>query len=114
MDDEAPIRALLRTALQSDGHQVMDAADGRAGLTLYRQQRVDLVIIDILMPELNGLDTIIELTREFLDVKIIAISGAPSGAGQLGHARFLGACRTFQKPFVLKELLSAVRYQLTH
>jgi two-component system chemotaxis response regulator CheY len=65
MDDEAPIRTWLLVALQSAGYVVVEAFNGHEGLRLYRQQPADLVIVDILMPELNGPDTIIALTREF-------------------------------------------------
>ena len=68
MDDEAPIRTLIRTALESVGHEVMEAANGHDGLALYRQRPADLVIADILMPELDGLDTIIELMQEFYQI----------------------------------------------
>jgi len=77
IDDEAPVRAVVRSALGSAGYEVMEASNGREGLALFRQRPPDLVIADILMPELNGLDVIMELTREFLDVKVIAISGVP-------------------------------------
>lgn len=57
IDDEAPLRALLGTALQPAGHDVVEASRGREGLALYRQKPADLVIVDLLMPELSGLDT---------------------------------------------------------
>ena len=114
MDDEAPIRALLSTALQSAGYVVVEASNGREGLRLYRQRPVDLVIVDILMPELNGPDTIMALTREFLDIKVIAISGVFSEDYMKKTARLLGARQMFRKPFLIKELLSAVRYELAH
>ena len=59
IDDEAPIRALLRTALEAAGHEVVGAANGRIGLALYRHRPADLVITDIVMPELNGLDRLL-------------------------------------------------------
>jgi DNA-binding response OmpR family regulator len=59
MDDEAPIRALLSQALQSAGYAVLEASNGREGMRLYRQSPAELVLVDILMPELNGFDTII-------------------------------------------------------
>ena len=65
IDDEKLIRALLRSVLEGAGHQVSEAANGRDGLGLYRQQPVDLVITDIAMPERNGLELILDLTREF-------------------------------------------------
>ena len=76
IDDEEPIRALLRTTLEAAGNEVTEAPNGRIGLELYRHRPTDLVITDILMPELNGLDMLLELTREFLHAKVIAISGA--------------------------------------
>jgi DNA-binding response OmpR family regulator len=114
IDDEAPIRALLSTALQSAGYAVVEAANGREGLRSYRQMPADLVIVDLLMPELNGSDTIIELTREFLDIKVIAISGVFGEEHLRKTARLLGARRTLRKPFGIEELLSAVRYELAH
>lgn len=115
IDDEASIRALLRTALQSAGHDVMEASRGREGLALYRHKPGDLVIVDLLMPELNGLDTILEFTREFLNVKVIAISGMDQGdQSLLSTARLLGARQSLRKPFGIEELLCAVRYELAH
>lgn len=114
MDDEAPIRTLLRTALESAGHRVIEASDGRSGIDLYRRHSPDVVITDILMPDLNGLDTIIELTREFLNVKVIAISGMRAESGMLDTAKLLGARHTLRKPFSVQELLRAVQYELAH
>jgi two-component system response regulator (stage 0 sporulation protein F) len=114
IDDEAIIRVLLRSALEASGHEVTEATNGREGLDLYRKKPVDLVITDILMPELNGLDMLMELTREFLDAKVIAISGAGGERNVLDVAKLLGARRTFPKPFSIPDLLSAVRYELDH
>ena len=98
IDDEAPIRGLLRSALESAGHEVMDAADGHAGILLYRQSSADLVVTDLRMPKMNGLEVILALTKEFLNVKVIAISGVPSEASQLSVARLIGARHIMQKP----------------
>ena len=114
IDDEEPIRALLRTALEAAGHEVMGAANGRVGLALYRHRPADLVITDIVMPELNGLDMLLELTREFLHAKVIAISGAGEEKNVLDVAKLLGARQTFQKPFSMPQFLGAVRYELEH
>ena len=114
IDDEEPIRALLRTVLEAAGHAVMEAPNGRIGLMLYRHRPPDLVITDILMPELNGLDMLLELTREFIHAKVIAISGAGGEQHDLDVAKLLGARRTFQKPFSMPQLLDAVRYELDH
>ncbi len=114
IDDQESIRALLRDALEGDGHEVLEAANGRLGLELYRKQSADLIITDILMPEMNGLELMLELTRSFLNVKVIVMTGDLAGMGRLDKAKLLGACQTFQKPFDMKELLRAVRYNLAH
>ena len=114
IDDEESVRALLRFALEAAGYEVVEAANGRQGLELYRQRRADLVITDIAMPELNGLDMILELMHEFLHAKVIAISGVGREKNVLDNAKLLGARQTFQKPFSMPQLLRAVRYELEH
>ena len=87
---------------------------GVNGWRLFRRHQPDLVIADIHMPELKGLDLIMELTREFLDVKVIAISGVPEYQRLLDAAKRLGARQTLHKPFAIQDLLSAVRSELAH
>ena len=100
--------------LKRQGYKVMEAPNGRIGLELYRLRPTDLVITDILMPELNGLDMILALTRQFLHAKVIAISGVGGETNDLDVAKLLGARRTFHKPFSMTQLLDAVRYELAH
>jgi two-component system response regulator (stage 0 sporulation protein F) len=114
IDDEEPIRALLRTTLEAAGYEVTEAANGRLGLERYRHRPTDLVIADLLMPELNGLDMILELTREFLHAKVIAISGGGGEQNMVDVEKLLGVRRTLQKPFSMTLLLDAVRYELEH
>ena len=114
IDDEESIRALLRTTLEAAGYEVVEAANGREGLERYRLNPTDLVITDIAMPELNGLDMMLALTRQFLHAKVIAISGVGGEATGLDTAKLLGARRTFHKPFSMPQLLDAVRYELDH
>jgi len=114
IDDEDTIRGLLRAVLETEGYEVTEAANGRIGLEQYRQKPTDLVITDILMPELNGLDLLLELTRDFLDAKVIAISGAVEHSNVSDVAKLLGARQTLQKPFDLPLLLGAVQYELAH
>jgi two-component system response regulator (stage 0 sporulation protein F) len=115
IDDEPAIRTLLRTLLEHAGHTVTEATNGREGLALHRQQAADLVVTDIYMPEFNGLDLLLELTREFFNAKVIAISGAQGGqASGLNVAKLLGARQTFQKPFSLEQFLAAVQDELAH
>lgn len=115
IDNEPAIRTLLRIVLEGAGHAVTEASNGREGVALYRQRPVDLVITDIHMPEMNGLDLILELTREFLHVRVVAISGGlGENTSMLDVAKLLGARQTLQKPFSVKALRSAVEYELAH
>jgi DNA-binding response OmpR family regulator len=114
IEDEEPIRILLRNALEAAGHEVREAPNGRIGLAMYRDRPADLVITDILMPEMGGLDMILELTREFLNVKVIAISGNQGEENFLHVAKLLGARQTLHKPFSMEKLLSTVQYELAH
>src|SRR5437588_4249739 len=114
IDDEEAVRALLRFALERAGHEVKEAVNGHQGLERYRQSPTDLVIVDMLMPVMNGLNMLLDLTREFLAAKVIAISGAGGEQNVLDVAKLLGARQTFQKPFSMPQLLGAVRYELDH
>ena len=114
IDDQDHIRALLRLVLKGAGHDVLDASNGRLGLELYRKQSADLIITDIFMPEMNGLELMLELTRSFLNVKVIAMTGGQPREATLNKAKLLGARQTLEKPFAMEELLSAVRYELAH
>ena len=113
IDDQEPVRSLLRLVLEGAGHDVLEASNGRLGIELYQKRSADLIITDIFMPEMDGLELMLELARSFLNVKVIAMSGAVEESG-LTAAKLLGARQTFQKPFDVKELLSAVRYELAH
>jgi DNA-binding NtrC family response regulator len=114
IDDDPQVRCVLRDALEMAGHEVSTAPDGRLGVASHRASPADLVVTDIIMPEQEGLESILELRQEFPGVRIIAISGGgPSmKLDFLGAARHFGACRTFQKPFPLDDLVQAVREEL--
>jgi CheY-like chemotaxis protein len=112
IEDDASVRVLLAQILEDAGYQTYEAANGREGLERFRAKPMDLVITDLEMPEMNGLDLILELTRAFLDVKVIAMSG--HSPDELQTARLLGARQTFTKPLDLPTLLRAVQYELLH
>ena len=111
IDDDEQILAMLRQTLEREGYEVVDASDGKEGLRRYRENPTDLIITDLIMPEKEGIETILELRRDFPDVKIIAISGGGRiDPGQyLSIAKSFGAQYTFAKPIERKELLKAVR-----
>ena len=111
IDDEAPMRRFVAMSLEKQGHAVSEAADGAEALRILAERRIDLVITDLLMPETDGIETILELRRLYPAIKIIAISGGgdyQSGKGFLRAAESLGADRTLTKPFEFRELLPAV------
>jgi len=115
IDDDAPVRRTLRKMLERQGYEVEEAADGKAGLRRYQENPADLIITDLIMPEMEGIETIMELRRKFPDVKIIAMSGGGQIRPEqyLQIAKSLGAQRTFAKPVEMKLLLKAVDELLT-
>jgi len=97
--------------LIDEGYEVVEAADGKAGMRLFRESPADLVITDLIMPEKEGIETIMDLRRNFPDVKIIAMSGGGiiQAEDYLGMAQGVGAHRVFEKPFGVSDMLKAVR-----
>ena len=110
MDDEMSIVQLLTRLLERSDYKVTVALDGKEGVKLYRQDPADLVIVDIFMPEMDGLEVIRQLKAEFPDVHLIAISGAPKNL--LPKAEELGANQILRKPFNLDVLLQAIETKL--
>jgi CheY-like chemotaxis protein len=108
IDDNDTFRSIARRMLVNAGYEVHEAANGETALAAYRQQRFDLVITDIVMPDMEGLEAIMKLRRQNPDVKIIAMSGADSAGAYLDSAKIFGARRMLSKPFTQGELLTAV------
>lgn len=110
IDDDVQIRLLIRRILENEGHGVLEAADGKKGIMLLKNNNIDLVITDIIMPEKEGLETIIDIRHDFPETKIVAISGG----GKTGLPNFLpaakkfGAHRILSKPFGKNEILDVV------
>ena len=115
VDDEDQLRTLMCETLKEAGYLVAEARDGAEALRQYRMVPADLVIMDILMPNQDGLETTVTLRREFPNVKIIAITGGSDMIGILNFldvAKMLGAHRVLQKPFDMKALLDTVQAEL--
>jgi CheY-like chemotaxis protein len=115
VDDEDQLRTLMCETLKEAGYRVAEARDGAEALRQYRMAPADLVIMDILMPNQDGLETTVTLRREFPKVKIIAITGGSDMIGILNFldvAKMLGAHRVLQKPFDMKALLDTVQAEL--
>lgn len=110
LDDEHELRSILRDRLMMEGYDVRAAPDGRLGLKLYYESPVDLVITDVLMPEMDGLEVIRVLCGTPSPPLIIAMSGGGSRDLEfLVEATEFGATRTLSKPFLLDDLVSLVK-----
>ena len=116
IEDVQVERKIIRHWLENAGNIVIEASNGEEGLKFYRMHRPDLVITDIVMPEKEGIETMLDLRREFPDVKIFAISGAGlNKPGEyLDFAKRLGALRTFTKPTDKDALRKAVLEEQQH
>lgn len=113
-DDQEKIRQMLKSLFEQYNYTVSIAANGKEALNLFRSQPFDLVITDILMPDMEGIETIRELKKLDPKVKIIAMSGGGSVRAMeyLRMAGMLGALRTIEKPFNVREMLDAVGFCL--
>jgi len=111
IDDDRQMRRLLIRILKGAGHTVREADNGRSGIELFRRQRPALVISDIVMPDMEGIETIQTLRRDGPTVPIIAISGG-SGPNYLRMSIELGATAALEKPFAADELLALVEQLL--
>ncbi len=113
VDDKFEMREYLRDLLEIYGYEVIMAADGNEAVSIYTEMkgRIDLVITDILMPEKDGEETILELKNLNPEVKIIAISGGGilSARDHLEIVEYLYVDYTFEKPIKKAELLQAIR-----
>ena len=111
IDDDEQLREMLRRMLEYAGYDVVEACDGEEAMKLLRNREVDLVITDILMPNREGLEPIMELRRGRPQLPIIAISGGGGWSGSSSYlvtATKLGAAKTLAKPFTRQEILDAV------
>ena len=109
IDDDEHLLSTIGHALTTSGHTVVTANNGVRGEMLFRATPFDLIITDLVMPEREGLETIIVLRREFPHIPVIAITGlAKNSALYLGIARRLGARHVLEKPFSHQALLDAV------
>ena len=113
VDDEEPIRTLIRRALEGAGHDVLEARDGRQALRLLDGAQMNLVINDIMMPEKDGLEVITALRRSSPQTRVIAITGGGILKARALHmASLLGAYSTLLKPFSLETLIEQVQAAL--
>ena len=116
VEDDEQLRPLLRLVLERGGHQVQEAGNGKEALEIYLRHPTDLVVTDLVMPDKEGLETILELRRIYPDVKIIAMSGGGrtgGGKNYLELARKFGAAHILTKPFSNQEILEGIQMVVT-
>jgi CheY-like chemotaxis protein len=114
VDDDPAVRTTIRLVLERAGYRVSVASDGRAGLTALAAGGIDLLVVDLFMPGMDGLETLREVRKHHVDLPVIVISGTSLDLpGQmapdfLAMAVKLGAVRSLQKPFKPADIIGAV------
>jgi CheY-like chemotaxis protein len=120
VDDDKAIRSVIKTVLELEGFDVVVAEDGRRGIAAIQSHNFDVVIVDIFMPGMDGLETIRVFNRHAPSVPVIAISGflfrdsSIPAPDFLSMATKLGAAYSLHKPFRPKDLLRVVEACLTN
>jgi len=114
IEDDFQLRKLVSIVLEKEGYEVVSAANGKVGLKLSMEEPFDLIITDLVMPDKEGLETIMEIRKKSV-VKIIAMSGGGSFEPEvyLAMAKKLGANKTIEKPFDLNYLVASVKELLS-
>jgi DNA-binding NtrC family response regulator len=114
IDDDASIRRSLRRILELHGHQVREADNGSAALDLEARGDLDLVITDIYMPEMDGIEFLIRFRDLYPRTPVIAISGGGYAPKEfvLKDATLIGARATISKPLTVDGVLDAVQLAL--
>jgi CheY-like chemotaxis protein len=109
IEDEASLRQVFARMLAGDGHRVIEARDGREAMRLLPGLEPDVILTDIVMPNLDGFEVIAANRRRACPAKVIAMSGAGGlGPDYLKSALELGADYALQKPFRAAELRAAI------
>jgi CheY-like chemotaxis protein len=111
IEDDPEVRDFLESLLERAGYETVTAANGKEGVDVFTTSPVDLVITDIIMPEKDGIETIMDMKRLNPSLKVIAISGGGRSEPEdyLHSARLLGADQAIRKPFDNEDFVRSVR-----
>ena len=114
VDDDANLRASLRSILEDEGHEVEEEVDGARALRRFAGHPSDLVITDVYMPEMNGIEFAMRVQEAFPEAKIIGMSGGGflPGASVLEALQALGAVGKLEKPLDADEVIRVVKSAL--
>lgn len=110
IDDDPTVQKLFSMFLEKQGYEILQAENGKIGMRIIEQDQPDLVITDIMMPEMDGLEILLAIRKSSSDVPVIAISGGMRNLpiNFLKQAKLFGAHYIFEKPVPLSVLLGAV------
>jgi CheY-like chemotaxis protein len=118
VDDDIAVQAVMHLLLERDGHHVVVASDGLEGLRIFETGNFDLLIVDLFMPGMDGLETMRHIHQQRPDVPIIVISGRPmpaelsAGPDSPATAARRGAISSLRKPFKAPDLRAIVAKSL--
>ena len=115
VDDHENLREVISIFLKNNGHTITEACDGHQAIQCYKNMRFDVVVLDIIMPNKDGVETIAELRQINADVRIVAISGGGSLVSPeicLEMAKSLGVKQVLRKPFNLQQLEECIFAEL--
>jgi len=111
VDDEAEIRVMLNNIF-NDNYEIVEATNGVEAKKICDSTDVDLMITDIVMPEMHGVDLVLEIRRDHPDMPIIAMSGGGGVTGRFDYLKIvslLGVEEVMQKPFEMSSLRKKVK-----
>lgn len=111
VDDEPSVLEMVTAMIEPVGYDVIEAGNGAEACVICKEVPVDLIITDIIMPDKNGIDLIMEVKKEYPHIPVIAISGGGGITGRYDYleiAKLVGANNILRKPFELQELRSVV------
>ena len=113
IDDEPPIRRFLRTSLSAQGYSILEAEDGESGLAMLSRNAVDIVVLDLGLPGIDGLEVLKRLREGGSSIPVIVLSSRDDEKGKVA-ALDLGADDYVTKPFGMEELLARIRAAMRH
>jgi two-component system, OmpR family, KDP operon response regulator KdpE len=113
VDDEPPIRRLLRTGLGTQGYSIAEAENAGQAQAHLKNDKADLVVLDLGLPDRNGLELLKELRQAGIDVPVVVLSSRTDEAG-IVQALELGADDYVTKPFSMNELIARIKVALRH
>jgi DNA-binding response OmpR family regulator len=114
VDDDPIVRATYEHLLKEHGYEVLSAGDGNEALSCLRESSVGAILLDVFMPDRDGLETLIEVKKEFPGVRVIVMTGGGLGTRQeyLAIASKFGADAIVKKPASIDEILAALRAEI--